>query len=281
MSWFSNMISGRGGGALKKHVKSKNSLSKIVNSAKIYIKKVGTSCKGSVLIEFAVCMPVLIILLYYVNDLSKLKRYYEQTEFVAHQMVNILQNISLNKEEKIKREDFFRAASLAYLSAYPGKTMYYNGAGRYAHDLSHLPKMHIYYVEGVADGKVSGVWGLRRHLTNGKIPTEWDESDMYSSTSTDTDSQITWGTNLDASIMYPGLKIKKGDKKIIVECVFFCDKNGMSQNNYVASDSQSTCARKAFRLLFVTPKARGLANYFNSVAIFTPQRPELFKDPPE
>ena len=33
-------------------------------------------CRGSILIEFAVCMPVLIILLFYIHDLVKIKRYY-------------------------------------------------------------------------------------------------------------------------------------------------------------------------------------------------------------
>jgi hypothetical protein len=112
---------------------------------------------GSILIEFAVCMPVLIILLYYVNDLTKIKRYYEQTEFVAQQMVNILQNISQNKEitEKKVSDAFF----LAHLSMYPGKTMFYNGTGRRAHDLSFAPYLNIHYVKGLAGGKASYMWG--------------------------------------------------------------------------------------------------------------------------
>ena len=76
--------------------KSKCYLSKILNLVqKINIFR--SYNRGSILIEFAVCMPVLIILLYYIHDLSKLKRYYDQTEFVAQQMANILQNIAKKK----------------------------------------------------------------------------------------------------------------------------------------------------------------------------------------
>ena len=69
--------------------------------------------EGSILIEFAVCMPVLIILLFYIHDLSKLKRYYDQAEFVAQQMMNILKNISRNRKgenKKIIRQDLFQDA---------------------------------------------------------------------------------------------------------------------------------------------------------------------------
>ena len=67
--------------------------------------------RGSILIEFAICMPILIILLFYINDLVRIKRYYSQTEFVALQMANILQNIA--KTRKITRNDIKYAASLA------------------------------------------------------------------------------------------------------------------------------------------------------------------------
>ncbi len=45
--------------------------------------------RGAILIEFAICMPILIILLFYISDLVKIKRYYSQTEFVGQQMANI------------------------------------------------------------------------------------------------------------------------------------------------------------------------------------------------
>ena len=238
---------------------------------------------GSILIEFAVCMPVLIILLFYIHDLSKLKRYYDQTEFVAQQMVNILQNISQNREgedKKIRRDDIKRAFALANLSIYPGKTMYYNGTGRLAHDLSHDPKLHIYYVKGIANGKASVIWSQVRYTEKMTIPTNGSYNSYGSTEPTDPDSKVARGTNLDPSAIYPTLKIKEGEEKIIVECVMFCNKNTMSNNNYVATDDQATRARKAFKCFLATPKptypSSTNGNYFNSVAIFSPASEDLF-----
>ena len=92
-----------GGSNPKNPLKSKGYFYRILEIANFVSQKLEifrSANRGSILIEFAVCMPVLIILLFYINDLSKLKRYYDQTEFVARQMVNILQNISQGRDNK-------------------------------------------------------------------------------------------------------------------------------------------------------------------------------------
>ncbi len=203
-------------------------------------------------------------------------------------MVNILQNISQNREgdeKKIRRDDIKRAFAFANLSIYPGKTMYYNGTGRSAHDLSHAPQFHIYYVKGVADEKASVIWSQVCFGQGLTTPTNGSYSSYGPESSTDPDSKVARGTNLDPSAIYPTLKIKEGEEKIIVECVMFCHKNTMSNNNYVATDDQATRARKAFKCFLATPKPHypnaDYGYYFNSVAIFTPA-PGLFdKTPPK
>ncbi len=232
-------------------------------------------------------MPVLIILLYYINDLSKLKRYYDQTEFVAQQMVNILQNISQGRktedgkdDRKIKRNDIRRAAALAYLSIYPGKTMYYNGNGKRAHDLSHYPLFHIYYVKGLADGKASVIWGQSMHLY-GSTPLSGGFYGVI--TSTDSDSKVIFGTNISSSIIFPSLKINEGEEKIIVECALYNGYQSMNSNEYISTTGVSITSRKAFKCFFATPKPNypnaDYGYYFNSVAIFTPA-PGLFDETP-
>ena len=232
--------------------------------------------QGAILIEFAICMPVLIILLFYINDLVKIKRYYSQTEFVAQQMANILQNIS--KNNAITINDVKRAASLACLSMYPGKTMYFNGKTRGAHDFSHYPKFHIHYVKGLSKGKASCIWALRFNIQNGVNPSEWGYTKM---TSTDSDSKVTWGSNLDQSTIYPTLKVDENKYKIIVECAIYCGVNSMNDSEYVSTDDQSTRSRKAFKCRLVTPKSNGNSNdhryYFNSIVIFEP-KPRLFSE---
>ena len=236
--------------------------------------------KGSILIEFAVCMPILIILLFYIHDLIKIKRYYSQTEFVAQQMANIIQNISQKRsDKKITLTDLGYAASLAFLSIYPGKTMYSDRKrGNASHELSHFPKFHIHYVKGLSGGKASGIWALRFRIQEGTTPTEWAYTVMKS---TDSDSKVKWGTNLAQSTIYPTLKMDEGKYKIILECVLYNGESSMSNNEYLATDSQSTRAKKSFKCRLITPKPNyksdGHGYYFDSVVIFTP-KPGLFDE---
>ncbi len=124
MSWFAKMIFDGGGD--KNQNKSTDYFQKISKNLKYFACRLSNFLtsrseeklsKGAVLIEFAVCMPILIILLFYINDLVKIKRYYSQTEFVGQQMANILQNISRNRSSKaITLDDLKRACTLAWLS---------------------------------------------------------------------------------------------------------------------------------------------------------------------
>lgn len=236
--------------------------------------------KGSILIEFAVCMPVLIILLYYINDLTKLKRYYEQTEFMAQQFVNIIQNISQKRDNKaITLKDMKYASALAWLSLYPGMTMHHSTTDArtdHTHELSHYPWHMIYYVKGLAGGKASVMWLRYTFPQKSTKPAQ-----MYCNSNDANNymkgSVINRGTNVEPSSIYPTLKINEGEAKIIVECHLLANADSMSSNDYNPSDNLAICARKAFRLWSVTPKTANKARYFNSVVIFTP-KPGLFTE---
>ena len=240
-----------------------------------------TNC-GAILIEFAICMPVLIILLFYIHDLVKIKRYYSQTEFVAQQMANIFQNISQKREgakRKINKNDIRHAASLAHLTIYPGKTMYADGKrGGFSHELSHMPFFFIYYVEGLSGGRASVIWSYVSYCYNAVNPAGWlvdlDNSNY---------GVVRKKTDVSPTDIYPTLKINEGEVKIIIECPLFCRERTMSLDAYVASDSQDTRAKKAFNCRLVTPKATYKTSqygfYFNSVVIFTP-KPGLFDRTP-
>jgi hypothetical protein len=120
----------------KREITATNCFSKLAKKLHLH----SANC-GVILIEFAVCMPILIILLFYINDLVRIKRYYSQTEFVAQQMANIIQNISQKRAQaattseertnllKIKQKDLKYAMALAYQTIYPGITMFKQGSG--------------------------------------------------------------------------------------------------------------------------------------------------------
>ena len=238
---------------------------------------------GAILIEFAICMPILIILLFYINDLVRIKRMYSQTEFVAQQMANIIQNISQKREgeeKKIKFRDVQHAASLSYLTIYPGKTLYADGKrGNYSHELSHIPYFFIYYVKGLPEGKASVIWSYLFYCYGAINPTGWvhgkgNVNNNY--------GVVKHKTNVTPKDIYPTLKINEGEVRIIIECPLFCRAESMSLNAYAASDNQDTRAKKAFNCRLVTPKASYKYNdefafYFPSIVIFTPKQ-DLFDD---
>lgn len=186
------------------------------NSAKISFfltpRREDELSRGSVLIEFAICMPVLIILLFYIHDLVKMKRYYSQTEFVAQQFANIIQNISQKRsDKKIKLLDLKHALATAWLTMYPGKTMYATSGSR--HEFIHFPYVMVYYVKGVSGGKASCIWEYSIYSYTNATPT-WNDNGK--GTSDLSYSHIRWGTNVTPSTIYPSLKISEGEEKIII-----------------------------------------------------------------
>ena len=214
-------------------------------------------------------MPVLIILLYYINDLSKLKRYYDQTEFVAQQMVNIIQNISQNREgdaKKITATDLKYAGSLAWLNVYPGITMYSTNGNSDRHPLIHFPWVHVYFVKGESGGMAKCLWGKVLRCSYGKNPSSWYIGNI---TSDAISSAVTYSANaVPAENIHPSLKIKEGDKKIILETNIY-----WNQSYKNGEDKSVNTAGEAFGCFQASPKHLPKHNwlYFDSVVIFTPQ----------
>ena len=211
-------------------------------------------------------MPVLIILLYYINDLSKLKRYHDQTEFVAQQMVNMIQNVSHGRESKrIKKEDVWNIMGVAWLTMFPGTT-------RYGKPLGYVPGVAIYYVKGLDNGNACCCWRVWTTFENSGNPQSgigWSAG-----RSAFKSSNVKWYTDAAPSSIYPSLKIKPGEHKIILETILLT--NPKWKNMSGASSN-----KEKFGFYLLDPKknvtATGFHACFNSVVIFTPQE-ELFSE---
>ena len=221
-------------------------------------------------------MPVLIFLIYYINDLSKLKRYRDQTEFVAHQVVNMIQNISKKRENKaITLTDLSYIHCAAWLSVYPGTTMYQKNNKGY--EFAHMPRMVIFYVKGVGNGKVSCLW--RAFVAMHKTDTP---NSLYVGTEKTQGDAVAWITQYktDAipSEINPQLsEIKEGDAKIIIE-VAICRRDGKNSFGKVVT------LKDSLGLYLATPKTRvwtskEQTNIMNACAIFKPNQ-YLFTDKP-
>ncbi len=222
--------------------------------------------RGAILIEFAVCMPILIILLFYIHDLVKIKRYYSQTEFVAQQIANMIQNISKNRENKaVTLRELARISRLAWLSVYPESAMFFQGSDT-VYSFGHTYQTMIYYVQANEDGTASCKWRL---FVRGQSRTHY--AGVYYTDNKG--SPVRYKTNVQPSEIYPLLKLEPGQDKIIVVTDLY------RKSSYTKPDGISLSNKQAFGFYLLDPKHldenTGTWYFFHSVVIFTP-KPGLF-----
>lgn len=206
---------------------------------------------GAILIEFAFAIPVFLVLIYYIHDLPKQKLMQRKMQFVAYETAAILQSMAVQRSAEgklITLEDIKKAPRLSYLSFYPGNTMLnenFDGS-----PLGYFPRIQVYYAvgTGVNRGKVVWIIGTNRDYS----------SQVHSTDSTYTALLSCKGVELEASSIYPSLKINRDEVKIIVECGFHL--------------FEKDTARGAFNFLFLSPKKYGKLGqlFFPAIAIFTP-----------
>ncbi len=222
--------------------------------------------RGAILIEFAICMPILIILLFYINDLVRIKRYYSQTEFVAQQMANMIQNISQNREsKKITKIDFQNITALVWLTMFSGTT-------RWSRPLGYWPGFAMYYVKGEENGNASCVWRVWSTYENSTSPESnmhWDVGNFSYNL-----SSVHWKNNSSPSSIHHLLKITPGEYKIILETAICGHPN-------VKNTAGASSIKQKMNLYIASPKIygsdEGFHTCFNSVVIFTP-KPGLFSE---
>jgi hypothetical protein len=216
-------------------------------------------------------MPILIILLFYINDLVKIKRYYSQTEFVGQQMANMIQNVSKNRgtdQKKITKEDLKNAFCLAWLTVFPNSSsMFYEGNS--ALGFGYLPHSFVYYVRGLNNGQASCFW--RAFISpNGSSHKSPLTTFVWIYTTDNKGSPVRMKTSeVNPSEIYPSLKIEPGQEKIIIVSSFY------RKSSYLPSNKQS------FGFYLLDPKHLNENDntwyFFHSVVIFTP-KPGLFTE---
>ena len=272
MNRFAKKVFDGGGNDLKNHYKSYRYLSKFFKNPKYFANKFSKFLtpqreeelsRGSILIEFAICMPILIVLLFYIHDLMKIKQYYSQTEFVAQQMANILQNISQKRtNKKLTKKDIAYALCLAWQSMYSGTTMFMTNND---YPLGHAPYMNLYYVKGVDDGKATCVFRIIASGVGVTKPQDIITKSKISVTKSGHVGRVRFLSNTAPSNIYPTLKINKGEEKIIVEAALY--------RNTTWNPSTEKAALGLY--LVNPPRMASGSNWrymFYSVVIFTPKK---------
>ncbi|MCR4623105.1 MAG: hypothetical protein K5780_00355 [Alphaproteobacteria bacterium] len=270
MRWFSKID---GENQQHKNRKKSNSfisqISKLSNYFTKKLKVLRSVNYGSILVEFAICIPIFITSTSYIHDVVKLKRHYSQTEFVAQQIVNIIQNISKKRgkdKKEITQQDLMCAMSLSSLTTHPGNTRFSGIDEENMQKSISVPVVIVNYVKG-ENGKASV-----KHSTflvmDGHSPfdsfcypergTNWDQNfGEYAATK----AQL----NADSTDIYPTLKIQDGEEKIIMEtAILSASGTGEALND-----------KKDFGFFLLSPKFLGndyRHSSFTSIVIFRPNK---------
>jgi hypothetical protein len=205
------------------------------------------------------------------HDIPKYARMKNKMEFVAHEMVGILQNVSQNREnKKITLTDIKHAMCAAYLSIYPGVTMY--ATSQYHMPLGHFVHGWIYYVTGLAEGNASVVWSAA-FLIDNKDPACGIQNSQHG------ESIVKYKQNANPSEIYKDLRINEGEVKILVECSSMYPSKSGDRYFSDGRGCSNVSPREAFGFWALTPKSQSPNGwgYFNTVVIFTP-KPGLFSE---
>jgi hypothetical protein len=194
--------------------------------------------------------------------------------FCAHEMANILQNASQNRDidhRKITVDDIKNAMAAAYMSIFPGKTMYPISAHVLPRGIG--PFAALYCVKGLGGGRACVLWRRAIYTVDSCCnPSKITVVDCCLTART----LVTASTNANASDICPGLKIENGEIKIIVECTIFYNHKDQIYKFTDGRWCKDVPPSKAFGFSILTPADKNSC-YFNSIVIFTP-KPGLFSE---
>lgn len=201
-----------------------------------------------------------------------MKKYNERMDFVAHQIAQMLQNISNN--QPIKKWHIRQVVAAACLSCYPGKTMY-TTSGVWGPFYSPWPHGKIYYVTCNNEGKASVKWCQQFQFGGwGSGVTGTPQTiNVSNATIEDERSSVRGELNVLPSKIYPSLSMNAGETRIIVEiCAYH------TTEYQKVGGGNFTSPKEDFGFFLISPKpARTVGFYFENVVIFSPKS-GLFSD---
>jgi hypothetical protein len=211
-----------------------------------------------ILIEFALAIPVLIAIVYYLYDIPKYKRMQAKMNFCAHCAVNMIQN----NRTKLTKSDLAEIFSAAFLTVFPGKTQFSGDAG--------LPIIYVFYVRGENNGSASVIW-MWDSSVQGSSPFPRNTVKVSAGEHGDSRRPVRYKTNAEPKEIYENLSIQPGEVKMIVSISRVC--------------SPVTIAKKTFGFYVMNPspyRKNGLYTYstlffFSTIVVFTPN-PGLFDE---
>jgi hypothetical protein len=223
---------------------------------------------GAIFIEFAVVIPILIAVVYYLHDLSKEKHIRNKVEFCVHCAVNMFQNISAKREnKKITSNDIRRIAHTVSLPYFRGIEMLPIGD---CYPRGMIFVMVILYVKGFGNNTAKVVW-----TEQGSLYEYTDSIDKIQCWPNHYDSPCisntyyTIGRIVNCNSIHPELKINKDEEKVIIYLSFWTS-FGLKYYDRVYVSTANAKRLFGFYVLPIKLKS-GSNGLFTASVIFTPK----------
>jgi Flp pilus assembly protein TadG len=237
---------------------------------------------GSILIEFAFGIPVLVSILFLVMDAPKFYYLKYKVKNTAYMASSLLQR---GVERAIIRKDLSQIFSAAFFSHFPGTSQYYINS-QWA--MGYTKIAHVYYVVGSAKGKAQVKWGWK---SNEKASNPNDNGTIFNtSQSTSVVKFLSFAS--DPNSIYKHLSLDEDEARIIIDVGFYLidtttTKNGGNGSDVASAEDEidatastttdSTAgiaadAKKCMGFSLLPLRSSADASYFNFVLVFTPKK---------
>ena len=170
---------------------------------------------GAILIEFAFAIPVLVAILYFILDGPGLRLYQLKLKNTAYFAVNLIQNLTDQREDKfINVDDLKRVTLSAFGNIYRSNTMLKNKSEKYP--FGHHGHIYLWCIFGNEDGKTASVKWVWESGSPGKTPAEFSSS-IFTSADSISNSIVKFGKSVPPTYIHKDLVINPGETKMILE----------------------------------------------------------------
>ncbi|MDR3155707.1 MAG: hypothetical protein LBT90_01210 [Holosporaceae bacterium] len=232
--------------------------------------------RGSVLLEFAVAIPVLVMIMYFVLDSLRSNELDKKMDNIAYFAASMIQNISKNNANRlITLRDIRHITYATFMPMYFGTQPFCVGGDKY--QLGYVPLLAMACVKGNIDSKATVVWAAM--------------SDGFTATTPETflcvvnnpeiaslmKLSYTIGQSVDPKSIHPNLMIRPGEMKLIICTCIFTNSNFKYGNGEKVNDNP----KKLFGFRLLPVNIKGSDNSFlHSYVIIQPNSNVFNETPP-
>ncbi len=182
--------------------------------------------------------------------------------FCAECMVNILQNISQNRENKaITRRDYAHAVYAAFYCYYGGDLKQFSNDGfADRRNYYYFPHPVLFCIQGQANGKAKILWIMHpawyKYPDNLNLPTIRTSASDKTHINEFSTIKVALQTEVPPESIHPNFTIKAGEIKMLLEVAFFSE--------------EMEKASKHFGFWIYRPKLLNNRSFFNKIIVFSP-----------